>query len=76
MPLRKSRQPTPQSLAARRRNAQLSTGPRTPAGKRNSRLNALKHGGYAALENHQQTMLALGENEKMPRIGILGGVLV
>ena len=29
---------------ANRRNAQRSTGPKTPAGKANSRLNALKHG--------------------------------
>jgi hypothetical protein len=31
-------------LEANRRNAQASTGPRTEAGKRNSRKNALKHG--------------------------------
>jgi hypothetical protein len=49
-------------LAAARRNAQHSTGPRTPAAKQNSKFNALKHGGYAALENHHQTMLALGED--------------
>ena len=32
-------------LAARRANAQRSTGPRTAHGKARSRLNALKHGG-------------------------------
>jgi hypothetical protein len=31
-------------LEANRRNAQLSTGPRTEAGRKNSRRNALKHG--------------------------------
>lgn len=36
--------PTPKQIAANRRNAKKSTGPRTPAGKSNVRLNALKHG--------------------------------
>ena len=44
MSLRKSPQLTPRLLAAARRNAQLSTGPRSAAGKQNSKLNALKHG--------------------------------
>jgi hypothetical protein len=35
---------TPLELAARRRNAQKSTGPRTAAGKFRSSLNSLKHG--------------------------------
>ena len=35
---------SPQKLAANRRNAQLSTGPRTEEGKSRSRHNALKHG--------------------------------
>jgi hypothetical protein len=35
---------SPKKLAANRRNAQLSTGPRTEEGKRLSRPNALKHG--------------------------------
>ena len=35
-------------VAANRRNAELSTGPRTEAGKRRSRHNALKHGVLAS----------------------------
>ncbi len=38
---------TPKQIAANRRNAQKSTGPRTPEGKAASRLNALKHGFFA-----------------------------
>jgi hypothetical protein len=53
MSLRKSPRLTPALFAAARKNAQHSTGPRTPAGKQNSRLNALKHGRYARLENHR-----------------------
>ena len=60
---------TPALLAALRRNAQRSTGPRTAAGKQNSKFNSLKHGGYAALEHHRQIMLALGEDpEKFERL--------
>jgi hypothetical protein len=62
MSLRKSPELTPELLAAKRTNARLSTGPRTPAGKQNSKLNALKHGQYAAPENHHEVMLALGED--------------
>jgi hypothetical protein len=62
MSLRKSPELTPELLAAKRRNAQLSTGPRTPPGKQHSKLNALKHGLCAAPENDCQTMLALGED--------------
>jgi hypothetical protein len=43
--LRKSPTRTPALLAANRRNAQKSTGPRTARGKAWSRLNRLKHGG-------------------------------
>jgi hypothetical protein len=60
MSLRNSPELTPELLAAKRRNARLSTGPRTPPGKQNSKLNALKHGAHATLEI--QTMLALGED--------------
>jgi hypothetical protein len=62
MSLRKSPQLSPQLLAAARNNAQHSTGPRSPATKQNSKLNALKHGAYVADENHRQAMLALGED--------------
>jgi hypothetical protein len=44
MPIRRSPFLTPRSIAARRANAQKSTGPRTPAGKARVSLNALKHG--------------------------------
>jgi len=62
MSLRKSPQLTPALLAAARQNAQHSTGPRSPAAKQNSKLNALKHGGHVADENRSQAMLALGED--------------
>ncbi len=35
---------TPKQLAANRRNAQKSTGPRTPKGRAVSKMNAMKHG--------------------------------
>ena len=62
MSLRKAPQLTPQLLAASRRNARHSTGPRSPAAKQNSKLNALKHGAYVSDENQRQAMLALGED--------------
>ena len=62
MSLRKSPQLTPALLAAARQNAQHSTGPRSAAAKQNSKLNALKHGGYVSDENRRQAMLALGED--------------
>ena len=62
MSLRKSPQLTPELLAATRNNAQHSTGPCSAAAKQNSKLNALKHGGYVRDENHRQAMLALGED--------------
>jgi hypothetical protein len=62
MSLRKSPQLTPALLAAARNNAQHSTGPRSPAAKQNSKLNALKHGGRVRDENRCQAMLALGED--------------
>jgi hypothetical protein len=62
MSLRKSPELTPKLLAAARQNAQHSTGPRSPAAKQNSKMNALKHGQRASPENHHQVMLALGED--------------
>ena len=62
MSLRKAPQLTPQLLAASRRNARRSTGPRSPAAKQNSKLNALKHGAYVSDENQRQAMQALGED--------------
>ncbi len=47
MSLLKPHRLTPALLAANRRNAQRSTGPRTPAGKARSALNSLKHGRYS-----------------------------
>jgi hypothetical protein len=43
--LRKSPTLTPALLAACRRNAQKSTGPRTAQGKANTRMNALREAG-------------------------------
>ena len=36
--------PSPEKIAANRANAQKSTGPKTPAGRQASKMNALKHG--------------------------------
>jgi hypothetical protein len=49
MSLRKSPILTPARLAANRRNAQKSTGPRTAQGKSQSRMNSLKGQGRSAL---------------------------
>jgi hypothetical protein len=62
MSLRKSPELTPELADAARRNAQHATGPRSEAGKGKVKMNALKHGFYSAAENHQLTMLALGED--------------
>ena len=40
---------TPEQVAANRANAGRSCGPRTPEGKRTASMNALRHGGTAAL---------------------------
>ena len=62
MSLRKAPELTPELLAAARQNARHSTGPRSPAAKQNSKLNALKHGAYVSDENQRQAMRALGED--------------
>ena len=62
MALRKPSRLTPKRLAAQRANAQKSTGPRTPAGKENAKLNALKHGCRARDASDRNVMLALGED--------------
>ncbi len=62
MSLRKSTCLTPERIEAARRNSQRSTGPRSEAGKRRMKLNALKHGGDAAPENEAAVMRALGED--------------
>ena len=62
MSLRKSPRLPPRLLAAARNNAQRSTGPRSAAGKQNSKMNALKHGQRANPENHREVMRALGED--------------
>ena len=49
MSLRKSPASTPARIEASRRNARLSTGPRTPRGKAQSRLNGLRHGNRSVL---------------------------
>jgi len=46
----RKRTPSDKQLAANRRNAQKSTGPKTAEGKAITRLNALKHGLLARLE--------------------------
>jgi hypothetical protein len=62
MSLRNSPQLTPQSLDAARSNARRSHGPRTAAGKENSKMNGVKHGERSAPENHYEVMRALGED--------------
>jgi hypothetical protein len=45
-------------IAANRRNARASTGPRTAAGKRNSAANALRHGLAASVQDSAMTAMA------------------
>ena len=60
MSLRKSPELTPALVAANRRNAQQSTGPRTRSGKARARLNGLRHGRRSPLFASFQS--ALREN--------------
>jgi hypothetical protein len=50
---------TPARLEANRRNARKSTGPRTPRGKSQSRLNGLRSGGRSRL--YHDLLLALSD---------------
>ncbi len=53
---------TPERLAANRRNARRSTGPRTPEGKARVAENSLKHGLYRSPQ--RKSLEALGESAK------------
>lgn len=66
MSRREKRRLSPKQLAARRNNAQQSTGPRTAAGKRRSALNSLKHARYAKAPVRPivETIVALGGDPK------------
>ncbi len=66
MSRREKRRLSPKQLAARRNNAQQSTGPRTAAGKRRSALNSLKHARYAkaSVRPIVETIVALGGDPK------------
>ena len=61
MPI-KTRKVTPRMAEANRKNAQKSTGPRTPEGKQRVAYNALQHGFYA--KPSLRFMLATGEDPK------------
>ena len=62
MSIRTSPQLTPQLLDAARSNGRRSHGPRTAAGKENSKMNGVKHGERSDPENHYAVMRALGED--------------
>ena len=62
MSMRTSPRLTPQLLDAARSNGRRSHGPRTAAGKHNSRMNGVKHGERSDPENHSEVMRALGED--------------
>ncbi len=64
MSLQSTHSLTAAELDARRQNAQQSSGPCTPEGKRFSRRNATRHGHYAAhySEAFRETMLVLKED--------------
>jgi hypothetical protein len=62
MSISNSPQLTPRLLDAARSNGRRSHGPRTAAGKQNSRMNGVKHGERSAPENHFEVMRALGED--------------
>jgi hypothetical protein len=60
----KSSQLTPRRLAAKRRNAQHSTGPRTAGGKRHSSRNSRRHGLYSNARFFRDGTLTLGEDPR------------
>ena len=62
MPRLNRRKTSAQQAESNRRNAQKSTGPRTPEGKQQVRLNALKHGLHS--DPFVQAMLALEEDPR------------
>ena len=62
MPRLNQRRPSAKRAESNRRNAQKSTGPRTPQGKQQVRLNALKHGLHS--DPFVQGMLALQEDPR------------
>ncbi|MGD0127984.1 MAG: hypothetical protein ABSF46_21700 [Terriglobia bacterium] len=62
MSLRKATCLTPRRVDAARHNSERSTGPRSEAGKKRMKMNALKHGCDAAPENDADVMRALGED--------------
>src|SRR5271169_772465 len=70
MSFRKKLTVTPAKLAANRKNAQKSTGPRTEAGKRRASLNHFTTGYYATLDSQRRQALdTLGdEPEKLARL--------
>lgn len=78
--------PLSKKAAANRRNAQLSTGPRTEEGKSRSRRNALKHGvlasallitkGEGAEEQAEFNELVCALYEDLAPVGVLEEILV
>jgi hypothetical protein len=63
MPLRKSPKQTTRALAANRRNARKSAGPRTRHGKAQASQNSFRHGFYATPDDAvRQEMLQIGED--------------
>src|SRR5882724_3036617 len=73
---------TKRSIAANRRNAEFSTGPKSPAGKVTVSRNALKHGLLAndvLLPNENPealTELSEGLREEYQPVGVFASVLV
>lgn len=52
-------------IVANRKNSLLATGPKTPGGKAKSRLNALRHGGYAIVLTPDETNKDLVRLQKL-----------